>query len=88
MDNNEYDLKFCEEKLIPIIKSVADKWAALPFEVERKGQGNFVTSADIGIGKDLKLQLHDLVPSAGFIMEENDYDENDWDSGLTWVIDQ
>lgn len=38
-----YNLVFCEEKLIPVIKKIADKHMDSTFEIEKKGHGNFVT---------------------------------------------
>lgn len=79
-----YNLVFCEEKLIPVIKKIADKHMDSTFEIEKKGRGNFVTSADKAIEQDLIEQLHDLVPKAGFIAEESGEDSK---SELNWVID-
>ena len=55
-----------------------------PFEIEKKGHGNFVTSADKAIEQELIEQLHDLIPKAGFIAEESGEDSK---SELNWVID-
>lgn len=85
MENNDYSLKFCEEKLIPITKSIVDRYLTTPFQVEKKGHGNFVTSTDKEIEKELKLQLHKLVPDAGFIAEESGKDSK---VELNWIIDQ
>lgn len=84
MENNNYSLSFCEEKLIPTIKSIVDRNLAISFRVEKKGHGNFVTSTDKKIEKELKIQLHKLVPCTGFIAEESGKDLN---LGLNWVID-
>lgn len=84
MENNDYSLKFCEEKLIPITKSIVDRYLTTPFQVEKKGHGNFVTSTDKEIEKELKLQLHKLVPDAGFIAEESGKDSK---VELNWIID-
>ena len=60
MENSDYSLSFCEEKIIPTIKSVVDRHLAISFRVEKKGHGNFVTSTDKEIEKELKIQLHEL----------------------------
>lgn len=79
-----YNLAFCEEKLIPVIKKIADKHVDTPFEIEKKGHGNFVTSVDKAIEQELIEQLHDLIPKAGFIAEESGEDSK---SELNWVIE-
>ena len=79
-----YNLAFCEEKLIPVIKKIAVKHVDTPFEIEKKGHGNFVTSVDKAIEQELIEQLHDLIPKAGFIAEESGEDSK---SELNWVID-
>jgi len=84
MENSDYSLSFCEEKIIPTIKSVVDRHLAISFRVEKKGHGNFVTSTDKEIEKELKIQLHELIPCAGFIAEESSKDSN---LELNWVID-
>lgn len=86
MENNDYgyNLGFCEEKIIPMIRRIADKYLKTAFRVEKKGHGNFVTSVDQAIEQDLKKQLHQLIPKAGFIAEESG---EDLKSELNWVID-
>ena len=63
-----YNLAFCEEKLIPVIKKIADKHVDTPFEIEKKGHGNFVTSVDKAIEQELIEQLHDLIPKDGKVI--------------------
>lgn len=82
--DSDYSLSFCEEKLIPLIKNIADKYAKVPFQIDRKSHGNFVTSTDREIENELKTQLHLLIPEAGFIAEESGQDLK---AGLNWVID-
>lgn len=84
VEDNSYNLRFCEEKLIPLIRNVVDKYVEVPFQVEKKDHGNFVTTVDTKIENKLKVELHKLVPDAGFIAEESDQDLK---TGLIWVID-
>lgn len=84
MLNNDYNLKFCEEKLIPTIKNIVDRHLSMSFHVEKKGHGNFVTSTDKEIEKELKVSLHELILDAGFIAEESNEDSI---FQLNWVID-
>lgn len=84
VEYNNYNLKFCEEKLIPLIKNIAKKYVNIPFQVKKKSHGNFVTSIDRKIENELKIQLHKLIPEAGFIAEESGQDSK---LGLNWVID-
>ena len=44
MDHMEYGLEFCEKTLMPIIKNVVDKYIGTSYSIEKKGQGNFVTT--------------------------------------------
>ena len=81
---NNYSLNFCEEKLIPVVRSVANIYLADRFQVEKKGHGNFVTSVDKELEKELKLQLQRLIPWAGVIAEESG---NDSKAEVNWVID-
>ncbi len=81
---NEYNLDFCEKKVIPIIKKVVDKFINESYEVEKKGHGNFVTSIDLAIENELKTELHYLIEDAGMITEESESEEA---SLLNWVID-
>ena len=83
-NNNSYSLQFCEEELIPVIRDIADRYLAVPFRVEKKGQGNFVTSADKGMEWELKKQLSQLIPEAGFVAEESGDNSK---SRFNWVID-
>ena len=83
-NDNSYNLRFCEEKLIPLIRDIADRYLAVPLQVEKKGQGNFVTSVDKAMERELKKQLLRLIPEAGFVAEESG---NDSKSGFNWVID-
>ena len=46
MDHMEYGLEFCEKTLMPIIKNVVDKYIGTSDSIEKKGQGNFVTTVD------------------------------------------
>lgn len=86
MENNDYgyNIGFCEEKLIPMISGIADRYLTTPFQVEKKGHGNFVTSVDKAMEQGLKEQLHQLIPEAGFISEESGEDSK---SELNWVVD-
>lgn len=84
VEENGYNLRFCEEKLIPLIKNIAIKYVEVPFQVEKKDHGNFVTTVDIKIENELKIELHKLIPDAGFIAEESGQDLK---TGLNWVID-
>ena len=84
VEENGYNLRFCEEKLIPLIKNIAKKYVEVPFQVEKKSHGNFVTSVDRKMENELKAQLHHLIPEAGFIAEENDQDSK---MRLNWVVD-
>lgn len=86
MESNDkgYSLRFCEEELIPVIRDIADRYRAVPLQVEKKGQGNFVTSADKAIERELKEQLCQLIPEAGFVAEESG---DDLKSVFNWVID-
>lgn len=83
IDNN-YNLSFCEKKLIPLIKNMVDKHVKVPFQIDKKAHGNFVTSVDREIENELKIQLHCLIPEAGFIAEESDQNSK---TGLNWIID-
>lgn len=82
--NSDYSLRFCEEKLIPLIKNIADKYVEAPFQINKKAQGNFVTSVDREVENELKIQLHRLIPEAGFIAEESGQNSK---AGLNWIID-
>lgn len=83
-NDNRYSLRFCEEELIPVIRAIADKFLTVPFWVEKKGQGNFVTSVDKAMEQELKEQLYQLIPEAGFIAEESG---DDLKAEYNWVID-
>lgn len=82
--NYGYNLRFCEEKLIPLIRSIATRYMVVPFQIEKKGHGNFVTSVDREMENELKIQLNRLIPDAGFIAEESGQTLK---AGLNWVID-
>lgn len=84
MKKNDYSLRFCEEKLIPMIRNVTNRYLAVPFQIEKKNHGNFVTSVDRELEKELKMQLHRLIPDAGFIAEESGKDSI---LEFNWVID-
>ena len=84
IENYGYNLRFCEEKLIPLIRNIAAKYMVVPFQIEKKGHGNFVTSVDREMENQLKIQLHQLIPDAGFIAEESGQFLK---AGLNWVID-
>lgn len=84
VEENGYNLRFCEEKLIPLIKNIAKKYVEVPFQVEKKDHGNFVTTVDIKIENELKIELYKLIPDAGFITEESGQDLK---TRLNWVID-
>lgn len=86
MKNNDYgySLKFCEKELIPVIRNIADRYVTAPFQIEKKGHGNFVTSVDKAMEQELKESLHQLVHEAGFIAEESDEESK---AELNWVID-
>ena len=83
-NDNKYSLRFCEEELIPVIRAIADKFLTVPFWIEKKGQGNFVTSVDKAMEQELKEQLYQLIPEAGFIAEESG---DDLKTEFNWVID-
>ena len=82
--SNEYTLDFCEKKLIPLIRNIAERRLSSSYQIERKSHGNFVTTADKEIEQDLKTGLHALAPAAGFIAEESGEDSH---TGYNWVID-
>lgn len=84
MEKDKYNLRFCKETLIPIIKNIVDRRLDTPFQIDTKGHGNFVTSTDKEIENELKKQLHDLIPDAGFIAEESGNESN---LDLNWAID-
>lgn len=84
IEDNGYNLRFCEEKLIPLIRNIAGRYVEVPFQVEKKDHGNFVTSIDRKMENELKIQLHRLIPDAGFIAEESGQASK---TGLNWVID-
>lgn len=83
-NDNRYSIRFCEEELIPVIRAIADKFLTVPFQVEKKRQGDFVTSVDKAIEQELKEQLYQLIPEAGFIAEESGDDSK---TEFNWVID-
>lgn len=84
IENYGYNLRFCEEKLIPLIRRIAARYMGVPFQIEKKGHGNFVTSVDREMENELKIQLHRLIPDAGFIAEESG---KALKARLNWVID-
>lgn len=82
--NYEYNLRFCETKLIPLIKEAVDQCLKISYQIEEKGHGNFVTTVDQYIEQNLKEGLDRLIPEAGYIAEESG---NHSVNGLNWVID-
>lgn len=84
IENYGYNLRFCEEKLIPLIRRIAARYMGVPFQIEKKGHGNFVTSVDREMENELKIHLHRLIPDAGFIAEESG---KALKARLNWVID-
>lgn len=82
--NMRYDLKFCEEQLIPLIKEIYQQVDKKDLTIHKKGKGNFVTSVDISIENKLKEQLLNILPTSGFITEES---EVEYSNQYNWVID-
>lgn len=76
--------EFCTNILVPIIKSVAKKCDHLKYDIEKKGQGNFVTTADRSIEQELMKNLRMLLPGAGFVTEESG---ESCVNGFNWIID-
>lgn len=84
MDHMEYGLEFCEKTLIPIIKNVVDKYVGTSYSIEKKGQGNFVTTVDKKIEQELIDRFQQLVPGSGVIAEET---EAQLEQKFNWIID-
>ena len=75
--------ELCLNKVVPIIKQVANR-DMYSFSVEEKeGRGNFVTSLDKSFQDELVAELSKIDPSYGFISEEEVHDKKD----INWVID-
>ena len=84
MDHMEYGLEFCEKTLIPTIKNVVDKYVDTSYSIEKKGQGNFVTTVDKKIEQELIDRFQQLVPGSGVIAEET---EAQLEQKFNWIID-
>lgn len=84
MDHMEYGLEFCEKNMIPIIKNVVDKYVGTSYSIEKKGQGNFVTTVDKKIEEELIERFQQLVPGSGVIAEET---EAQLEQKFNWIID-
>ena len=84
MDHMEYGLEFCEKTLMPIIKNVVDKYIGTSYSIEKKGQGNFVTTVDKKIEQELIDRFQQLVPGSGVIAEET---EAQLEQKFNWIID-
>ena len=56
----KYTLDFCEKKLIPLIRNIAERRLSSSYQIRKKKHGNFVTTADKEIEQDLKTGLHGL----------------------------
>ena len=79
-----FGLDFCTQQLIPFIQQIADRYLEIPYDINRKSHGNFVTTADRGIEKDLIAGLRRMIPEAGFIAEESGEDTK---KEYNWIID-
>ena len=64
-------LSFCRHKVLPLIHEVADRHLREEYTLEEKGKGNFVTSTDKSIEKELIRGLKALIPMSGVIAEES-----------------
>lgn len=84
MDDVIYGLEFCEKKLIPLIKDVTNRYIGSPYTVEKKGQGNFVTTIDKKIEQELISELQKLIPDSGVIAEES---AALYQKKYNWIID-
>lgn len=80
----EYDLSFCINKLIPLIKNIYQQIDISNFSIHKKGKGNFVTSVDITIENKLKEELSKLIENSGFITEESGATPSE---EYNWIID-
>lgn len=77
-------LSFCRHKVLPLIHEVADRHLREEYTLEEKGKGNFVTSTDKSIEKELIRGLKALIPMSGVIAEESGADPS---SDYNWIID-
>nr|WP_288732505.1 inositol monophosphatase family protein [uncultured Anaerobutyricum sp.] len=84
MENENYGLEFCEKKLIPIIKNVVGKYIATSYIIEKKGQGNFVTTIDRMIEEELIDNFQKLIPDSGILAEEKG---GNLKKKFNWIID-
>lgn len=62
------------------------KYMSIPYEIEKKSHGNFVTTTDKMVEQELTARLHKLFPLAGVVAEESG---TDWDQKYEyqWIID-
>ena len=80
MDHMEFGLEFCEKTLIPTIKNVVDKYVGTSYSIEKKGQGNFVTTVDKKIEQELIDRFQQLVPGSQRKQKHN------WSRSLTGLL--
>lgn len=73
-------------EVITAVKKAAKIALSAHYTIESKGDAsNIVTSADVAVQNFLRDRLQELIPSSGFLCEENDLSEIN--SDYIWIID-
>lgn len=78
------DITALSEQVLEIVIRVSEIAFEEGITVSAKGQGNFVSSADLKIEQELKRSLRMISPEIGFITEEDKPEER---SEYNWIID-
>lgn len=78
------DVTVLSEQVLEIVMEVSNIAFEEDITVSTKGQGNFVSSADLKIEQELKKSLRKISPDIGFITEEEKSEER---NEYNWIID-